>query len=185
MNIDFVKVSKKMLLLLVFSLCVNTLYAQIQTTILGCKLGVSTKSTVEQVLRQKGLNLIRNDEASTVWNVFYDTDDRVLFGGIYWDFARIGFVDGKFSSILFWSKDAPRAMYDNFLHTLKSKYTRYLYTAYSDNSSTYFRDAYNNIYLTYNNLQGLNLSYGNTRLQEKAIDPFGGNGSNTSGTGDL
>lgn len=186
MNIDFVKVSKKMLLLLVFSLCVNTLYAQIQTTILGCKLGVSTKSTVEQVLRQKGLNLIKcKDDVSTAWKVFYDTDDRVLFGGVYWDDARIGFVDGKLSSILFQSKDAPRAMYDKLLSSLKAKYPRYIDAAVSDKDFTHFKDNYTEIDLWYNDVMGLGLAYGNRRLEEKSLDPFGGNGSNLSGTDDL
>ena len=180
------KVSKKILLLLVFSLYVNTLFAQIQTTILGCKLGVSTKSTVEQVLRQKGLNLIKSkDDVSTAWKVFYDTDDRVLFGGVYWDYARIGFVDGKISSILFLSKDAPRGVYEKLLSSLKSKYYRYIYSAVSDNEYTHFRDNITQINLWYNEYIGVTLSYGNRRLEDKSSDPFGENGSNASGIDDL
>ena len=180
------KASKKILLLLVLSLCVNTLYAQIQTTILGCKLGVSTKSTVEQVLRQKGLNLIKSkDDVSTAWKVFYDTDDRVLFGGVYWDYARIGFVDGKISSILFLSKDAPRGVYEKLLSSLKSKYSRYIYAAVSDNEYTHFRDNITQINLWYNEYIGVTLSYGNRRLEDKSSDPFGENGSNASGIDDL
>ena len=86
---------------------------------------------------------------------------------------------------MFKSKDAPRGVYEKLLSSLKSKYSRYIYAAVSDNDFTCFRDNYTEIDLFYIKYWGVTLSYGNRMLEDKSSNPFGGNGSNASGIDDL
>ena len=151
------------------ALCVNNLFAQIQTEILGCKLGVSTKSSVERIIKSKGLNLIKSDATKALEGVtFYEIKDGVSFGGIIWDDARIRFVDGKFASIMF-SKVASKETYNKLFASLKKKYARYLISA--DYPAPYFQDKNTEIIMMHGNK--LSLSYGCRKLFDDNFDAQG------------
>lgn len=170
-NVNYIRCAAiRVLLVALFSLCVNPLYAQIQTNILGCRLGVSSQSAVSSTLKQRGFNLIKSEgDVSFHRKVFYDTNDNVLFGGIYWENARIGFVNGKFSSILFQCKECPRSTFVQLLSALKSKYSRYVNYTVSDDNFVDFRDNCTEICLWYSSAFGVELSYGNISLEESAF----------------
>lgn len=78
---------RKILIILLLLFGVFSTNAQIQRQILGYTLGVSTRSVVVKGLEAKGL-------------FFYLVKGGVSFGGYIWDDVRIGFVNGKFASIM-------------------------------------------------------------------------------------
>lgn len=146
---------KKITLTLLLALFISNVYAQINTNILGCKLGVSSKATVERVLKSKGLNIEKSNATDLLEGVtFYDIKDGVSFGGIIWDDARIRFINGKFASIIF-SKVASRETYNKLFASLKKKYARYLISA--DYPAPFFQD--NNTEIIMMHGDKLSLSY--------------------------
>lgn len=115
--------------LFIFLLClvwICTIYAQIQTEIMGCTLGQSSKSFVEQSIKSQGRVLEKCNEFGVYpYATFYDIKDDINFEGIIWDYARIRFIDGKFASILF-HKDRPsKETYEKLKNTLINKYRKY------------------------------------------------------------
>ncbi len=182
-NVNYIRCAAiRVLLVVLFSLCVNPLYAQIQTNILGCRLGVSVKSSVERVFKQNGYEL-RKSEVTGLWDgaAFYDSVDGMNFGGVYWDFARVGFIDGKFSSIMFEKKYVSKEIFDKLSSALKGKYSRYLY--HNSPNAIGFKDYNTSVGLDYYYFDGgykITLSYGNLKLQQSAGESF-----NSSGVNDL
>jgi hypothetical protein len=141
---------------LALSLTITT-KAQIQTNILGCTLGVTSKSTVEQRFKQKGYNLHVSKEKNLMQGAtFYDISDGVFFGGILWDDARLRFISGKFASIKF-HKYTSEETYNKLLSTLKRKYSRYM------KETDYFQDRNTEISVWFFDGE-LHLSYGNRKL---------------------
>lgn len=124
---------KRLYLLLFFSVWFCIINAQIQKVILGCTLGHSSKSFVEQSLKRQGYVLEKcNDPRVYQAATFYDIKDGVSFGGINWDYARLRFINGKFASISFVKNWASKAICEKLKVTLMNKYKKYFIHKYGD-----------------------------------------------------
>lgn len=124
---------KKIIILLLLLIGAFSSYAQIQRQILGYTLGVSTRSVVVKGLENKGFDLEIISDAANKGPVFYLVKGGVSFGGYIWDDVRIGFVNGKFASIMC-TTYLTEAQSLKLKNVLQSKYYRYK-TANSNPSS--------------------------------------------------
>jgi len=89
---------KKFLLTLIFLMCICVSFAQIQTNILGCRLGVSSYDEVNTTLREKGI--IRPDILLTGWGAIITTY-HIEFGGIVWNTVTFTVNKGVLMSVKF------------------------------------------------------------------------------------
>jgi hypothetical protein len=120
------------LLFFVLTICVNPLFAQIQTKILGCRVGVSTENEVVAILQQQGYAVYnyghRNELAQgkiIYLGVTYQIYGSILFGGVRWDVASFTFVGGKLKEVSFHCNEFNMNIHDKLLSDLKMKYSRY------------------------------------------------------------
>lgn len=93
----FLKTITLTLFFLIASLSANS---QIQRQILGYRLGVSQRSVVVKGLKNKGYDLDIKKDAANKGPIFYTVEGGVSFGGFIWDDVVIGFINGKFYSIM-------------------------------------------------------------------------------------
>ena len=156
----------RILFFIVFLLCVNTSYAQIQTKILGCRVGSSTANEVMSILNQQGYAIYYCGQHSFVsasgirsCGEDYQIRGSILFGGICWDYVRFTFVGGKLAKVSF-SCIEKDGLYSKLLSNLKNKYSRY----YENYLFQRFRDGYTEISLTSGGFLGLH--YSNIKLQD-------------------
>lgn len=91
---------RKILIILLLLFGVFSTNAQIQRQILGYTFGVSTRSVVVKGLEAKDFDLEIVTDAANKGPIFYLVKGGVSFGGYIWDDVRIGFVNGKFASIM-------------------------------------------------------------------------------------
>lgn len=125
---------RKITLILICLICfVISGNAQIKRQILGYTLGVSTKATVVNGLKNKGFELELINDAANKGPVFYSVEGGVSFAGCIWDDVRIGFVNGKFAFIMFRSYQK-ETQSDKLENTMLNKYSTYK-TANCDPSS--------------------------------------------------
>lgn len=116
---------KKILCLIVTVICLAfSSSAQIQRQILGYTLGVSTKATVVNGLNNKGFELEVVKDAANRGPLFYLVKGGVSFAGCTWDDVRIGFVNGKFASIMLTSYIS-ESQADKLEKTMLNKYSQY------------------------------------------------------------
>ncbi len=155
------------LLFFVLTICVNPLFAQIQTKILGCRVGSSTANEVVAILQQQGYAVYYCGQHSFVsasgqirsCGEVYQIRGSILFGGICWDYVRFTFVGGKLASVSF-SCIEKDGLYSKLLSNLKNKYSRY----YENDLFQRFRDGYTEISLTSAGFLGLH--YSNIKLKD-------------------
>lgn len=160
-------IAARILFFVVLLLCVNTSFAQIQTKILGCRVGTSTVNEMTSILNQQGYTVYYCGQHSFVsasgqirsCGEDYNIRGSILFGGICWDGVTFTFVGGKLARVLFVciEKDG----YSKLLSDLKNKYSRY----YEKNMFFEgFRDGYTEISLITGG--SLSLAYSNIKLQD-------------------
>ena len=157
----------KILFVVFFLLCANTLFAQIQTKILGCRVGTSTANEVMAILNQQGYTVYYLGQHSFFsasgqirsCGEDYNIRGSILFGGICWDGVTFTFVGGKLARVSFVciEKDG----YSKLLSDLKNKYSRY-YEKHMFFEG--FRDGYTEISLITGG--SLSLAYSNIKLQD-------------------
>lgn len=114
---------KKFILIILIVFSALSVNAQIKRQILGYTLGVSSRSTVVQGLRNKGFDL-ETYEAFNQGPIFYQVKGGVSFGGVVWDDVRIGFINGKFASIMC-ETYLTEAQFSKINKALRLKYKRY------------------------------------------------------------
>ncbi len=116
---------KQSLIILVFIICATlTSSAQIQRQILGYTLGVSTKAAVVNGLKNKGFEVEIIKDAANKGPIFYLVKGGVSFAGCIWDDVRVGFVNGKFASIMLTSY-LKESQADKLEDAMLEKYTKY------------------------------------------------------------
>ncbi|MCM1320291.1 MAG: hypothetical protein NC217_07930 [Muribaculaceae bacterium] len=168
---------KKLLILFIVMFGVLSATAQIKSQILGCTLGVTTKATTINVLKQKGYDVKPFERAALQNADFYIIKGGVSFANVIWDEVKIRFVNGKFASIAF-NTCLDDSQFDTIKDSLISKYKRYK-TTNSDPSRRqyYFSDRKTDIsfFPTYSCYAML--AYGNINLMNS--------NTNTSTTEDL
>ena len=124
LNMDKSKFLKTITLTLFFLIASLSANSQIQRQILGYRLGVSQRSVVVKGLKNKGYDLDIKKDAANKGPIFYSVEGGVSFGGFIWDDVVIGFINGKFYSIMMdtYLTDVQCKKLQKSLHT---KYKRY------------------------------------------------------------
>ena len=154
-----------------------TANAQIQRQILGYTLGVSTRSVVVKDLENKGFDLEIVSDAANKGPVFYLVKGGVSFGGYIWDDVRIGFVNGKFASIMC-TTYLTEVQSSKLKNALQSKYNRYKTANTNPPSGVYdYNDKKTSAFLYIPSSGNTVLSYGDERLMNTE--------TNSSSTNDL
>ena len=97
-------ITARILFFVVFLLCANTLFAQIQTKILGCRVGTSTVNEMTSILNQQGYTVYYCGQHYLVSSgrscgEDYQISGSILFGGICWDYVKFTFVGGKLAMV--------------------------------------------------------------------------------------
>lgn len=155
---------KKIIILLLLLIGAFSSYAQIQRQILGYTLGVSTRSVVVKGLENKGFDLEIISDAANKGPVFYLVKGGVSFGGYIWDDVRIGFVNGKFASIMC-TTYLTEAQSLKLKNVLQSKYNRYKTANSNPSSGVYdYNDKRTSAFLYIPSSGNTVLSYGDERL---------------------
>lgn len=158
------------LLLFVLTLCVNPLFAQIQTRILGCRVGVSTENEVVAILQQQGYVVYNNGHRSIpaqgkiiYLGKSYQIYGSILFGGVRWEVATFTFVGGKLKDVSFHCNEFNWNAHDKLLSDLKTKYSRY-YKSEEQSIFERFNDGVTEISLMNGGL--LRIDYSNIKLSK-------------------
>lgn len=139
---------KRLSFMLLFTFCVLIISAQIQRDILGCNLGTSSKNTVANTLKKKGL---RYENASTTQLCAFNVE----FGGINWKYVFFNFFDNKLYQIAFMcssfdsSPEHLKISYDRVSGILQRKYKKYYSSMYSDATNTSYDDKTTGVDLYY------------------------------------
>lgn len=155
---------KKIIILLLLLIGAFSSYAQIQRQILGYTLGVSTRSVVVKGLENKGFDLEIISDAANKGPVFYLVKGGVSFGGYIWDDVRIGFVNGKFASIMC-TTYLTEAQSLKLKNVLQSKYNKYKTANSNPSSGVYdYNDKRTSAFLYIPSSGNTVLSYGDERL---------------------
>ncbi len=155
---------KKIIILLLLLIGAFSSYAQIQRQILGYTLGVSTRSVVVKGLENKGFDLEIISDAANKGPVFYLVKGGVSFGGYIWGDVRIGFVNGKFASIMC-TTYLTEAQSLKLKNVLQSKYNRYKTANSNPSSGVYdYNDKRTSAFLYIPSSGNTVLSYGDERL---------------------
>lgn len=154
-----------------------TANAQIQRQILGYTLGVSTRAVVVKGLETKGFDLEIVSDAANKGPVFYLVKGGVSFGGYIWDDVRIGFVNGKFASIMC-TTYLTETQSTKLKNVLQSKYNKYKTANTNSSSGVYdYNDKRTSAFLYIPTSGNTVLSYGDERLMNAE--------TNSSSTNDL
>ena len=168
---------RKILIILLLLFGVFSTNAQIQRQILGYTFGVSTRSVVVKGLEAKGFDLEIVTDAANKGPVFYLVKGGVSFGGYIWDDVRIGFVNGKFASIMC-TTYLIETQSVKLKNTLQSKYNRYKTVNTNPTLGVYdFNDKKTSAFLYIPSSGNVVLSYGDERLMNAE--------TNSSSTNDL
>lgn len=173
-------IAARILFFVVFLLCANTLFAQIQTKILGCRVGTSTANEVMSILNQQGytVSVVEYNKFSRDYfksgDYSFEINGSILFGGVRWDYVTFTFIGKKLYSVSFncfnFNKNAydiQKKAYDKLLSDLKNKYSNY-YKPDESGFFEFFRDNYTEINLKI--IYGLSLTYSNIKLFKAKSD---------------
>lgn len=168
---------KRILLLILIAIGSISVNAQIQRQILGYTLGVTSRTVVVKGLKSKGFDLEVIKDAANRGPVFYSVKGGVSFGGFIWDDVRIGFVNGKFASIMC-TTYLTDAQSSKLQRALQSKYNKYSTSHTNPSSGVYdFNDKRTSVFLYIPSSGNTVLSYGNEKLMNAD--------TNSSSTNDL
>lgn len=165
----------KILFVVLFLLCANTLFAQIQTKILGCRVGTSTANEVMAILNQQGYSVCVVEYNKFSRDYFKCGDysfqiyGSILFGGVRWDHVSFTFIGQKLYSVSFAAnQNTANNAYDKLFSDLKNKYSNYYKSEESSGGVKYFRDNYTEI--TLSGFLGPFLTYSNIKLSKAKND---------------
>lgn len=163
---------KVLLITLMFVLSLNG-FSQINRTIWGCTLGISTKQQVRTVLESRGYNVLIEPDGSLAVKT-----NNFNFGGSFWTYVSFCFVNNLLSQVWFQNNENQSIVkindtYEKVKLSLDKKYRIYYFKlsdmdGYVDNSN--YTDKRTTIHLglfTYNNIRYVHLSYEDDFLQEK------------------
>ena len=146
----------KILFVVFFLLCANTLFAQIQTKILGCELGVSTLSDVEKVLNERGLQFTKNAALYGGEGYYYHVRQGVAFGGEVWGKTTFCFIGGKLWYVAFEKEGYGVLLMDTYAElaaALEKKYGRYYERTHKgeipNNITVYYSEGHTELYLSH------------------------------------
>ena len=126
------------LLVVLFSLFANGLFAQIQTKILGCRVGSSTANEVMTILNQQGYKVYVVEYNQFSRDHFKSGDysfqiyGSILFGGVRCDHVSFTFIGQKLYSVSFDCRNFNKNAYDKLLSDLQNKYSNYYKPEESD-----------------------------------------------------
>lgn len=168
---------KNIIAVFIFIICSLSCTAQIQRNILGYTLGVTNRTTMVKSLESKGFDLEIINDAANKGPVFYKVKGGVSFGGYIWDEVRIGFVNGKFASIMcntYLTNEQSVKLYN----ALNSKYSKYSTDNTNPSSNVFdYNDKKTSAFLWIRPSGITTLSYGDEKLMNAD--------TNTSSTNDL
>lgn len=127
---------KKIIIIFIVLFIPLATMAQIQRSLMGCKIGVSTKSSVLSLYPNCQVGFKDSDEEDAFCpglpihlNTAKGTpliEQHVAFAGIDWSYAYFGFYDNILCEVVFGSYDHPSAGdWNSLKRTLISKYGKY------------------------------------------------------------
>lgn len=150
------------------------MFAQIQTKILGCRVGTSTANEVMAILNQQGYNVYVLEYNQFSRDYFKCGDysfqiyGSILFGGVRWDYVTFTFICQKLYSVAFGNNsNTSNNAYAKLFSDLKNKYPNY-YKPEKSGGFEHFRDNYTEI--TLSRVVVLTLTYSNIQLSKAKND---------------